>query len=115
MFSLFSRTPSPARPSPVDDAQSSQADETLNTGVKGRQPLTRPGKMSHRDEAKIYYASPPIIDFLPWAEFLDDEQCLLPDDGVSVGAVYDVTPVATDGRPADSPGATCGQRTGEGW
>ncbi|EKG6905430.1 TraC family protein, partial [Escherichia coli] len=50
---------------------------------------------------KIYHAGPSIIDFLPWVEYLDEEQCLLLDDGVSVGAVYEVTPAATEGRTAE--------------
>lgn len=33
-------------------------------------------------------------------EFLDEEQCLLLDDGVSVGAVYAVEPAPTEGRSA---------------
>lgn len=69
--------------------------------VAGREALTRPGKMTVQDEKKIYDANPSIIDYLPWAEFLDHEQCILLDDGVSVGAVYEVTPVATEGRTTD--------------
>ncbi|MBM2962215.1 TraC family protein, partial [Escherichia coli] len=49
-------------------------------------------------EAAVYHAGPSVIDFLPWVEYLDEEQCLLLDDGVSVGAVYSVTPAATEGR-----------------
>ncbi|WP_201482342.1 conjugative transfer ATPase, partial [Escherichia coli] len=63
--------------------------------------LTRPGRMTRQEEAKIYHAGPSIIDFLPWVEYLDEEQCLLLDDGVSVGAVYEVTPAATEGRTAE--------------
>ncbi|MBC8946342.1 conjugative transfer ATPase [Xenorhabdus indica] len=33
-------------------------------------------------------------------EYLEDGQCLLLDNGVSVGAVYQIEPVATEGRPA---------------
>ena len=66
--------------------------------INGREPLTRPGKMTVQDEAKIYDTNPSIIDFLPWVEFLDEEQCVLLDDGISVGAVYEVVPVATEGR-----------------
>lgn len=61
--------------------------------------LKRPGKMTHQDEKRLYEHNPSIVDYLPWAEFLDDEQCLLLDDGVSVGAVYEVIPAATEGRP----------------
>ncbi|XTZ40614.1 conjugative transfer ATPase [Salmonella enterica] len=57
--------------------------------------------MTRQAEAKIYHAGPSIIDFLPWVEYLDEEQCLLLDDGVSVGAVYEVTPAATEGRTAE--------------
>jgi len=69
--------------------------------VAGREALTRPGRMTVRDEQKIYHANPSIIDYLPWAEFLDHEQCILLDDGVSVGAVYEVIPVGTEGRTAE--------------
>ncbi|WP_142591100.1 conjugative transfer ATPase [Serratia marcescens] len=69
--------------------------------VDGREPLRRPGKMTVRDEQQVYHANPSIVDYLPWAEFLDREQCILLDDGVSVGAVFDITPVATEGRTDD--------------
>ncbi|MGV7960162.1 conjugative transfer ATPase [Photorhabdus tasmaniensis] len=68
--------------------------------VVGREPLRRPGKMTSTDEAALYDIWPSIIDYLPWAEYLDDEKCLLLDDGLSVGAVYTVSPVSTEGRTA---------------
>ncbi len=87
MFSLFRHN------APTDaDVCPAQAE------AAGRAPLKRPGKMTRAGEARVYDTTPSIIDFLPWAEFLDEEQCLLLDDGVSVGAVYEVTPVATEGR-----------------
>ncbi|QTL39115.1 conjugative transfer ATPase [Xenorhabdus budapestensis] len=67
--------------------------------IEERQPLERPKKMTLSDEKKLYHANPSIIDYLPWAEYLDDEQCLLLDDGISVGAVYAIEPVPTEGRP----------------
>lgn len=73
-------------------------DDALTVNETCRTPLKRPGKMTRAGEARVYDTTPSIIDFLPWAEFLDEEQCLLLDDGVSVGAVYEVTPVATEGR-----------------
>lgn len=69
--------------------------------VDGREPLRRQGKMTVKDEQQVYHANPSIVDYLPWAEFLDREQCILLDDGVSVGAVFDITPVATEGRTDD--------------
>ncbi|MCP9269682.1 conjugative transfer ATPase [Xenorhabdus sp. XENO-1] len=61
--------------------------------------LNRPGKLREADEVAIYRANPSIIDYLPWVEYLEDGQCLLLDDGISVGAVYRIEPVATEGRP----------------
>lgn len=63
--------------------------------------LQRPGKLRESDEATIYRANPSIIDYLPWVEYLEDGRCLLLDDGVSVGAVYQIEPVATEGRPVE--------------
>ncbi|MBD2806953.1 conjugative transfer ATPase, partial [Xenorhabdus sp. ZM] len=63
--------------------------------------LNRPGKLHEADEAAIYHANPSIIDYLPWVEYLEDGQCLLLDDGISVGAVYRIEPIATEGRPAE--------------
>ncbi|MGJ0624657.1 conjugative transfer ATPase [Xenorhabdus bovienii] len=63
--------------------------------------LHRPGKLRDADEAAIYRGNPSIIDYLPWVEYLEDGQCLLLDDGVSVGAVYRIEPVATEGRPME--------------
>ncbi|HAO7367589.1 TPA: conjugative transfer ATPase [Escherichia coli] len=64
----------------------------------GAQSLKRPGQMTQEEEVRVYHAGPSVIDFLPWVEYLDEAQCLLLDDGMSVGAVYDVTPAATEGR-----------------
>ncbi len=77
------------------------SEDGVPLSVDGREPLRRPGKMTVKDEQQVYHANPSIIDYLPWAEFLDREQCILLDDGVSVGAVFDITPVATEGRTDD--------------
>ncbi len=42
----------------------------------------------------------PLLITCHWVEFLDEEQCLLLDDGVSVGAVYAVESAPTEGRSA---------------
>lgn len=63
-----------------------------------RDTLTRPGNMTVQDELRLYHANPSILDYLPWAEYLERDRCLLLDDGVSVGAVYEVAPAATEGR-----------------
>ncbi|HEA0475480.1 TPA: conjugative transfer ATPase [Escherichia coli] len=99
-FPLFKKKVKPAISAettvPAEYAQHSGVDDA---GTPRN--LTRPGRMTRQEEAKIYHAGPSIIDFLPWVEYLDEEQCLLLDDGVSVGAVYEVTPAATEGRTAE--------------
>ena len=40
-----------------------------------------------------------LTDMLPWTEYLSDSQCFLLDDYKSVGAVYELTPTACEGRP----------------
>ncbi len=69
--------------------------------VDGHEPLSREGRFTHADEAKTYATTYSIIDYMPWGEYLKAEQCLLLDDGLSVGAVYNVIPVGTEGRPAE--------------
>ncbi|MGP2520277.1 conjugative transfer ATPase [Pantoea ananatis] len=68
--------------------------------VEGHEPITRDGRLTHADESGLYATGPSIIDHVPWGEYLPEYQCILLDDGVSVGAVYELTPVSTEGRPA---------------
>ncbi|WP_269934201.1 conjugative transfer ATPase [Serratia liquefaciens] len=88
---------------PATDVQDTviATEDGVPLSVDGREPLRRPGRMTVKDEKQVYHANPSIIDYLPWAEFLDREQCILLDDGVSVGAVFDITPVSTEGRTDD--------------
>ncbi|EJB3013455.1 conjugative transfer ATPase [Salmonella enterica] len=82
---LTGRRPSPAAQNTV-------------TPASGRAPLKRERHLSRREEAKVYERGPSVIDFLPWAEYLPEDECLLLDDGVSVGAVFLITPAGTEGR-----------------
>lgn len=104
-FSLFDKKRL-TRKTPVVPARGDQdtviaTEDGVPLSVDGREPLRRPGTMTVKDEQQVYHANPSIVDYLPWAEFLDREQCILLDDGVSVGAVFDITPVATEGRTDD--------------
>lgn len=101
-FSLFTDTKKRVS-SPVSqhDGEAVSPDMKERVAPQVRKPLSRPGKMTRQDETKVYHACPSVIDFLPWVEYLDEEQCLLLDDGVSVGAVYEVSPAATEGRTAE--------------
>ncbi|WP_186207343.1 conjugative transfer ATPase [Burkholderia gladioli] len=50
------------------------------------------------DERALYDVAPSFVERLPWVEFLDDSKNLLLNDGESVAAFFDVTPVGTEGR-----------------
>lgn len=104
-FSLFDKKrltrKTPAVPATAVQDTVIATEDGVPLSVDGREPLRRPGKMTVKDEKQVYHANPSIVDYLPWAEFLDREQCILLDDGVSVGAVFDITPVATEGRTDD--------------
>ena len=50
-------------------------------------------------EVKRLYRRPPsFTDFLPWVEYLPQSRCFLLEDGVSVGALFELTPVGTEAR-----------------
>ena len=50
-------------------------------------------------DMKALYARPPsFTDFLPWVEYLPESRCFLLDDGVSVGALFELTPAGTEAR-----------------
>ncbi|RAT12197.1 conjugative transfer ATPase [Lonsdalea quercina] len=89
-FLLFRRRVDPQEPHRYGDGPFS---------VHGHEPLTRDGRLTRSDEAKLYNTAPSIIDHIPWGEYLPEHQCILLDDGVSVGAVYEIIPVGTEGRP----------------
>jgi conjugative transfer ATPase len=50
------------------------------------------------DEAAQYAHNPSFADHLPWVEYLEDELCFLLDDNRSVGAVFELQPIGTEGR-----------------
>ncbi|ECE6019983.1 conjugative transfer ATPase [Salmonella enterica subsp. enterica] len=58
----------------------------------------RTGKFTQQAADAAYQKGPSFADLLPWVAFQDDSLTLLLDDGRSVAAVYDITPVGTEGR-----------------
>lgn len=84
MFSLFSKK----QPQPSADEPS-------------RPELKKSGRLTQDDVRSLYPNNASFIDFLPWVEYLPESQSLLLDDGVSVGAVFEVVPVGTEGRTGE--------------
>ena len=53
------------------------------------------------DEARSYAHGPSFVDQLPWVEYLPDSQCFLLEDNRSVGALFELQPIGTEGRERD--------------
>ncbi|WP_248800941.1 conjugative transfer ATPase [Pseudomonas sp. MWU13-2105] len=64
----------------------------------GSRPRKRPATKA--DEQALYDVTPSFVDLLPWVEYLPDTQCLLLEDGESVAAFFELTPIGTEGREA---------------
>lgn len=84
---------------------SKRADKRKNSGkTSPPEKFTRRSSDKPLTEAavrKIYDRPRSFCDHLPWMEYLADPEsrCFLMNDGVSVGAMLDITPVGTEGRP----------------
>jgi conjugative transfer ATPase len=61
-----------------------------------KQPLRRSAQRA------LYRRQRSFVDFLPWVEVLPDADAVLLADGVSVGAVLEVTPAGTEGRTPEA-------------
>lgn len=58
-----------------------------------------PVRATIEDEQRLYDdKSPGFPQFLPWVEYLEDHKCFLLEDGRSVGAVFEIRPIGTEGR-----------------
>ncbi len=74
--------------------------------MNARQPITEsePVKkkpLSRGQAQKAYKGARSFVDFLPWVEYLEEDEAILLEDGVSVGAVLELTPLGTSGRTED--------------
>lgn len=80
---------------------SSAQSAAASTEKKQVEFLRRTGKYTKKEHAQQYQADSSFIDKLPYTEFLDDQKMLLLEDGRSVGAVYELTMIPTEGRSRD--------------
>jgi len=60
--------------------------------VEKRRPVTT------RFIERFYRRPPSFTDLLPWFEYVPEGECFVLEDGVSVGALFEVEPVATEAR-----------------
>lgn len=56
---------------------------------------------TRREHNKQYNQAPSFIDRLPWVEFFDEQNAILLEDGVSVGAAFELEVIGTEGRSGD--------------
>lgn len=61
-------------------------------GPDGARPATE------SDDLALYATTPSFVDRLPWTEYLPESQCMLLEDGMSVAAFFELTPLGTEGR-----------------
>ncbi|QEO78830.1 conjugative transfer ATPase [Pseudomonas brassicacearum] len=61
-------------------------------GLERRRPATE------ADDHAFYDLAPSFVDRLPWVEYLPRSQCMLLEDGLSVAAFFELTPLGTEGR-----------------
>ena len=50
------------------------------------------------DVKQLYRRPPSFTDLLPWAEYLPESRAFLLEDGISAGALFELTPVGTEAR-----------------
>jgi conjugative transfer ATPase len=60
--------------------------------------LYKGSPITQADEHRFYDTGPSFVDRLPWVEYLPQSQCLLLEDGTSVAAFFELTPLGTEGR-----------------
>ncbi|MCQ9391045.1 conjugative transfer ATPase [Pseudomonas viridiflava] len=61
-----------------------------------RNPKKKPATVA--DVAALYDVKPSFVDLLPWTEYLPEEQAMLLEDGKSLAAFFELTPIGTEGR-----------------
>lgn len=61
-----------------------------------RNPKQKPATVA--DVAALYDVKPSFVDLLPWIEYLPEEQAMLLEDGKSLAAFFELTPIGTEGR-----------------
>ena len=82
---------------PKDDQEPDLTVVEDNSEV-GSQPEGKKKPITSLEAARIYGRPSSFVQKLPWYEFQTDSQTILLDDGKSVGAVFDIVPIATEGR-----------------
>lgn len=74
---------------------------TASEPIPRRADPVRKRPLSKTAQQGLFRRQRSFVDFLPWVEALPEHKAILLADGVSVGAVLEVTPIGTEGRSTD--------------
>ncbi len=86
-----------SQPSPEPGAWDNHIAKLAENGLP--EPESRHRKPSTDvDDRASYDFAPSFVDRLPWVEYLPLTQCMLLEDGLSVAAFFELTPLGTEGR-----------------
>ncbi|GBQ20292.1 conjugative transfer ATPase [Gluconacetobacter sacchari DSM 12717] len=83
------------------DAWDRYVSALTRSGIPSPGEVLRRGKRKPATQADVealYDVAPSFVELLPWAEYLPGSQSLLLEDGRSVAAFFELTPVGTEGR-----------------
>jgi len=69
---------------------------SLFPGLAARPSRARP--LTERDIRGLYQRPESFTDLLPWTEYLPEHRCFLLEDGVSVGALWELAPACAEAR-----------------
>ena len=74
-------------------------DDSIIVNPNNTESVTKNNPITENDIQKMYQRPSSFIDRLPWVEFQTESKSILLEDGKSCGAVFDVVPIPTEGRP----------------
>lgn len=78
--------------------ENTEEEEVKTENIVAQEPLEKKKPLTAIESARMYGRPSSFVQKLPWYEFQKDSKTVLLDDGKSVAAVFDVVPVATEGR-----------------
>lgn len=95
------RTKAPAERAEPPDAWQRHVRALNEAGIPEPGAAVQGGKpATQADEQALYRSAPSFVSLLPWVEYLPDSRCMLLEDGQSVAAFFELTPLGTEGREA---------------
>lgn len=84
---------------PTPSKREEQSDDCRDAGDRATQDAKAEDLPVTTNQVKQLYERPPsFTDFLPWMEYNPASRTFLLEDGISVGALFELTPAGTEAR-----------------